>query len=67
VTEIKLYAKRGDCYFPLVTLELAAIRDQGFEDQFMLEYPPPGDDKSAPGETQKLYLSNVSPTVRISR
>jgi len=50
VTEIKLYAKRGDCYFPLVTLDLAEIRDRGFEDQFMLEYPPPGDDKSAPGK-----------------
>jgi len=38
VTDIKLYAKRGDCYFPLVTLNLAKLRDQGFGDQFMLEY-----------------------------
>ncbi len=67
MTEIKIYARRGDCYFPLVKLDLTAIRDQGFEDQFLLEYPFPGDDKNAPAETQKLYLSNVSPTVRISR
>jgi hypothetical protein len=48
MTEIKLYAKRGDCYFPLVTLDLAKLRDKGFDDQFMLEYF---------GQISKLYVA----------
>jgi len=57
VTEIKLYAKRGDCYFPLLTLDLEKLRDQGFDNQFMLEYfgqsgqlyvAPPGTTDSTP-------------------